>query len=73
VWETTYLHVLSGADPVVEWLRGTGLRPLLAPLSPEDADEFATQLAAKLRSAYPPGPYGTVFPFRRIFAVGHKP
>ncbi|MBV8929605.1 MAG: trans-aconitate 2-methyltransferase [Mycobacteriaceae bacterium] len=73
VWETTYLHVLGGADPVLEWLRGTGLRPLLAALSPGDADEFATELAAKLRGAYPPGPHGTVFPFRRIFAVGHKP
>jgi trans-aconitate 2-methyltransferase len=73
VWETTYLHVLSGADPVVEWLRGTGLRPLLAALSPADADEFTAELAAKLRDAYPPGPHGTVFPFRRVFAVGHKP
>jgi trans-aconitate 2-methyltransferase len=73
VWESTYLHVLSGADPVVEWLRGTGLRPLLAALTPGDADEFAAQLAAKLRNAYPPGPHGTVFPFRRIFAVGHRP
>jgi trans-aconitate 2-methyltransferase len=73
VWETTYLHVLHGADPVVEWLRGTGLRPVLAKLSPVDATEFSAQLAAKLRGAYPPGPHGTVFPFRRIFAVGHRP
>ena len=73
VWETTYLHVLQGADPVVEWMRGTGLRPLLAELSPAEATEFSAQLAAKLRGAYPPGPHGTVFPFRRIFAVGHRP
>lgn len=37
VWETTYLHVLQGEDPVLEWMRGTGLRPLLAELSPRDA------------------------------------
>ena len=72
VWETTYLHVLSGDDPVLEWVRGTGLRPILAALSPSDADEFAAQLAAELREAYPPGPHGTLFPFRRVFAVGHK-
>lgn len=73
VWETTYLHVLTGDDPVLEWLRGTGLRPLLAALSPEQGQEFSAQLAAELRWAYPPGPHGTVFPFRRVFAVGHKP
>jgi trans-aconitate 2-methyltransferase len=73
VWETTYLHVLHGDDSVLEWLRGTGLRPILAALSPSDSDEFASQLSAELRKAYPPGPRGTLFPFRRVFAVGHKP
>ena len=73
VWETTYLHVLHGEDPVLEWIRGTGLRPILAALSPDDADEFSAQLAAELRSAYPPGPHGTLFPFRRVFAVGNRP
>jgi len=72
VWETTYLHVLQGQDPVLEWLRGTGLRPLLAELSPADAEEFSAELSEVLRRAYPRGPHGTVFPFRRIFAVGHK-
>jgi trans-aconitate 2-methyltransferase len=72
VWETTYVHVLHGDDPVLEWIRGTGLRPILAALSPPDAEEYAAQLAVKLREAYPPGPHGTLFPFRRVFAVGHK-
>jgi trans-aconitate 2-methyltransferase len=72
VWETTYLHVLQGDDPVLQWIRGTGLRPLLAALSALDAEEFSRQLAAELRRAYPKGPHGTVFPFRRVFAVGHK-
>ena len=73
VWVATYLHLLQGEDPVLEWLRGAGLRPLLAKLSPHDAREFSAQLAAKLRDAYPPGPHGTVFPVPRVFAVGHKP
>jgi trans-aconitate 2-methyltransferase len=72
VWETTYLHVLPGDDPVLEWVRGTGLRPILAALTPSDAEEFAAQLASDLREAYPPGPHGTLFPFRRVFAVGHR-
>jgi trans-aconitate 2-methyltransferase len=73
-WETTYVHVLPGRDPVLEWVRGTGLRPVLAAL-PDDAerDEFETSYAEMLRSAYPAGPRGTLFPFRRIFCVGHKP
>lgn len=72
VWETTYLHLLKGDDPVLDWLRGTGLRPLLAALSPAEADEFSAQLAGELRRAYPHGPHGTLFPFRRVFAVGHR-
>ena len=72
VWETTYLHVLHGADPVLEWLRGTGLRPVLAALPPEEGAEFAATLAEQLRVAYPPGPDGTIYPFRRIFAAGHR-
>ncbi|HZQ32274.1 MAG TPA: trans-aconitate 2-methyltransferase [Mycobacterium sp.] len=72
VWETTYLHVLHGDDPVLEWVRGTGLRPILAALTPVDAEEFVRQLTVELREAYPPGPHGTLFPFRRVFAVGYR-
>ena len=71
-WETTYVHVLQGDDPVLEWISGTGLRPILAALSPSDAVEYSAELAAELRKAYPPGPHGTLFPFRRVFAVGHN-
>ena len=72
-WETSYQQLLSGPDPVLEWVRGTGLRPVLAALSREDAARFEEQYAATLREAYPANRHGTVFPFRRIFAVGHKP
>lgn len=74
VWETTYLHLLSGTDPVLEWITATGLRPFLQALEasnePSDKDEFLRAYAAALRAAYPQDPQGrTVFPFRRIFAV----
>jgi trans-aconitate 2-methyltransferase len=72
-WETTYLHVLQGEDPVLDWVRGTGLRPVLQALSPEDAAAFEADYAAALRDAYPVGPQGTVYPFRRVFAVGRVP
>jgi trans-aconitate 2-methyltransferase len=68
-WETTYLHVLHGADPVLDWYRGTGLRPVLAALPPGAAAEFTAEYGARLREAYPAGPHGTVLAFRRVFAV----
>ena len=71
-WETTYLQLLPGADPVLEWVRGTGLRPVLAALTAEEAGRFEREYARLLREAYPPGEHGTVFPFRRIFAVARK-
>jgi trans-aconitate 2-methyltransferase len=72
VWETTYLHRLHGPDPVLEWIRGTALRPVLAALSPSEAEEFSAALAEGLRVAYPATAHGTMLPFRRIFAVAHR-
>ncbi|REE96178.1 trans-aconitate 2-methyltransferase [Thermomonospora umbrina] len=72
-WETTYLHVLPGDDAVLEWVKGTALRPVLAGLGEEDSGEFLTEYGALLRDAYPQGPHGTVFPFRRIFVVARRP
>ena len=74
VWESTYLHVLGGTDPVLEWVRGTGLRPVLAALdsSSQDPADFEAEYAAALRAAYPATARGTLFGFRRVFAVGHR-
>jgi trans-aconitate 2-methyltransferase len=70
-WETTYLHVLEGEDAVLRWVSGTALRPVLAALPGDAAREaFVAEYGAALREAYAPGPYGTVLPFRRVFAVG---
>ncbi|MET1035722.1 MAG: trans-aconitate 2-methyltransferase [Arthrobacter sp.] len=76
-WETTYQQVLVGADPVLDWVRGTGLRPVLSALGPAEAESFEREYGALLRVAYPAfagrdGSPLTVFPFRRIFCVGRK-
>jgi trans-aconitate 2-methyltransferase len=73
VWETTYHTLLPGPDPVLEWAKATALRPVLSVLT-DDADRsaFIGEYGAALRRAYPAGPHGTVFPFRRIFAVARR-
>jgi trans-aconitate 2-methyltransferase len=71
-WQTEYQHLLQGPDPVLEWMRGTGLRPVLAVLEEDEAAEFSAEYAALLRAAYPARPYGTVFGFLRTFVVAHK-
>ncbi|MFJ8634156.1 trans-aconitate 2-methyltransferase [Streptomyces sp. NPDC093568] len=74
VWETTYVHLLTGEDPVLDWVKGTGLRPVLTALAddPEAREAFLDDYRGALRRAYPSGPHGTPFPFRRIFAVARK-
>ncbi len=68
-WETTYLHILHGENAVLEWVKGTALRPVLAQLNPADREPFIEAYAARLREAYPATPRGTLFPFRRLFFV----
>lgn len=72
VWETTYLYVLPGEDPVLEWVKGTGARPYLQALPDDARAGFEEAYRERLRAAYPRGPYGTVLPYRRIFAVAHR-
>lgn len=71
-WETTYVHILQGENPVLEWVKGTGLRPVLSRLTPDQQIEFCDDLAPLLRKAYGSRPWGTPFPFRRVFVVAHK-
>lgn len=69
VWETTYLHILQGEDAVLQWVKGTALRPVLDVLNEVDRETFATEYGAALRAAYPRRSYGTLFPFRRIYVA----
>ncbi|MCE7011664.1 trans-aconitate 2-methyltransferase [Kibdelosporangium philippinense] len=69
-WESTYTQVLTGDDPVLEWISGTALRPIKAALSADEWAQFRADLAPALREAYPRRADGrTWFPFRRVFAV----
>lgn len=71
-WETNYLHVLSGPDPVFRWISGTGARPVLQALSENQRPEFEAEYRQLLRQAYPEQPFGTVLPYRRVFVVARR-
>jgi trans-aconitate 2-methyltransferase len=70
-WETTYVHVLPVGEvhPVLTWLSGTALRPVRAVLDDAEWAAFTADLGKELTEAYPVGPAGVLFPFRRIFTV----
>jgi trans-aconitate 2-methyltransferase len=70
IWETEYLQVLEGDDPVLEWVKGTGLRPVLNGLNDEEREVFLAEYCQRLRIAYPRRDDGcTLYPFRRLFLV----
>jgi trans-aconitate 2-methyltransferase len=72
-WETTYLHVLRGEDPVFTWVSGTGARPTLQALPEELRLGFEQEFKRRLREAYPERDGAVVLPFRRVFVVARRP
>lgn len=73
VWETEYMQVLSGDNPVKEWTKGTWLRTLLNVLDEPERSEFESTYAELVAKAYPKQPDGTtIFPFKRLFIVARK-
>ena len=74
LWETTYYHIVAGPEAVLEWFRGTGLRPFLEALSADDdRRRFESMLLERYADSYPRRPNGKVlFPFRRLFFVAYR-
>jgi trans-aconitate 2-methyltransferase len=74
MWETEYLQVLDGDNPVKEWTKGTWLGPLLGALDEPERSAFEENYAERVLAAYPPRPDGkTLFPFRRLFMIATAP
>jgi trans-aconitate 2-methyltransferase len=72
MWETTYLHVLTGENAVTEWAAGSSLRPFLDKLPPDQASAFRDAYSAALLPHYPRRPDGTtLLPFKRLFLIAH--
>ncbi len=74
VWRTTYHHPLAGgASGVVEWFKGSGLRPFLEPLDEAERRSFCKQYQAAIAQAYPALADGSVLlPFPRLFLVATR-
>lgn len=74
VWETEYQHVMPTADAIVEWYKGSGMRPFLEALRTDTArNRFLAEYTDRIRSAYPASADGKVlFPFRRLFVIARR-
>lgn len=73
VWEKQYIQHFEGEDPVLKWISGTWLAPVLARLSGVMRESFIAVYGRRLREAYPADGNGrTVYTMRRSFIIAPK-
>lgn len=73
VWRTTYYHALAGAGAIVEWFKGTGLLPFLAPLDAPERSQYLERYSRAVEAAYPAAVGGsTLLPFPRLFILARR-
>jgi trans-aconitate 2-methyltransferase len=73
IWQTTYVHPLPGVGAVVDWFRGSALRPFLNPLDACEREEFIARYMRGLAESYPAEPDGRLlFLYPRLFVVAGK-
>lgn len=73
IWTTRYLQVLEGENPVVEWVKGTGLRPILHDLDGASRAAFVAEYRRRIALTYPRRADGhTVYPFERLFIIASR-
>jgi trans-aconitate 2-methyltransferase len=74
IWQTTYVHPLPGVGAVVDWFRGSALRPFLNPLDECEREQFIARYMKELADAYPAEPDGRLlFLYPRLFVIAIKP
>jgi trans-aconitate 2-methyltransferase len=70
IWQTRYEQVMPDAAAIVEWVRGTGLRPYLEALSETERERYLAGYAGAIERAYPVRSDGKrLFSFPRLFLV----
>jgi trans-aconitate 2-methyltransferase len=73
IWQTTYVHPLPGVGAVVDWFRGSGLRPFLNLLDECEREQFIARYMEGLADAYPTEPDGRLlFLYPRLFVIASK-
>jgi trans-aconitate 2-methyltransferase len=73
IWQTEYLTILAGENPVATWSEGTALRPFLSALNENERDLFINEYREKIAQIYRPTKSGkTLLPFRRIFIIASR-
>lgn len=73
IWETDYLQVLEGENPVLEWMKGTGLRPMLTALTDPEKIEFLEIYGQLVKKKFPSQADGkTLLPYKRLFIVAQR-
>ncbi|MBE6753055.1 MAG: methyltransferase domain-containing protein [Ruminococcaceae bacterium] len=73
VWLTSYMHILPSYEAILDWYRGTGLRPYLALLDEADGQRFEQEVLEGIKKGYTQLPDGSVlFPFPRLFLLAHR-
>ena len=74
LWETTYYHAMPDHEALLEWVKGTRLRPYLEALGEERGAAFEAEILARAREAYPVQANGEIiFRFRRLFFIAVRP
>jgi trans-aconitate 2-methyltransferase len=74
VWRTAYQHPMESAAKIVEWVRGTGLKPFIDPLTQDQRDKFLAEYEARIAKAYTPRTDGRLLlAFPRLFVVAQRP
>jgi trans-aconitate 2-methyltransferase len=71
-WQTTYQQILPGDTPILDWVRGSSMRPFLSVLSPEERIEFQNDYSDAIAGLYVRDEAGTIYPFHRTFVVAQK-